>query len=78
MAFRLVHANYDKKTRRAYIELRDDDAGGDEMIVAAIFFLSPVQPHDEAGAGVGSRDEGSPPYEAGSGRARWRPVSRIR
>ena len=37
MTFRLVHANYDKKTRRAYIELREDDADGDEMIVAAIF-----------------------------------------
>ena len=37
MTFRLVHANYDKKTRRAYVELRDNDADGDEMIVAAIF-----------------------------------------
>ena len=26
-----------KKTRRAYVELRQDDADGDEMIVAAIF-----------------------------------------
>ena len=37
MSFRLIHANYDKKTRRAYVELRQDDADGDEMIVAAIF-----------------------------------------
>ena len=37
MSFRLVHANYDKKRRRAYVELRQDDADGDEMIVAAIF-----------------------------------------
>ena len=37
MTFRLVHANYDKETRRAYVELRDNDADGDEMIVAAIF-----------------------------------------
>ena len=37
MTFRLVQANYDKETRRAYVELRDDDADGDEMIVAAIF-----------------------------------------
>ena len=35
MSFRLIHANYDKKTRRAYVELRQDDADGDEMIVAA-------------------------------------------
>ena len=37
MSFRLIHANYDKKTRRAYVELRQDDVHGDEMIVAAIF-----------------------------------------
>ena len=38
MSFRLVHANYDKKTRRAYVELRQGDPDGvDEMIVAAIF-----------------------------------------
>jgi hypothetical protein len=37
MSFRLIHANYDKKTRRAYVELREDDPDGDEMIVAAIF-----------------------------------------
>jgi hypothetical protein len=37
MTFRLVHANYDRETRRAYVELRDDDADGDEMIVATIF-----------------------------------------
>jgi hypothetical protein len=37
MAFRLVHAQYDRRTLRAYVELRDDDADGGEMIVAAIF-----------------------------------------
>ena len=37
MTFRLVHANYDKETRRAYVELRDEDPDGDEMIVATIF-----------------------------------------
>ena len=35
MSFSIIHANYDKKTRRAYVELRQPD--GDEMIVAAIF-----------------------------------------
>jgi hypothetical protein len=37
MSFRLIHAKYDKKTRRAYVELRQDDPDGDEMIIAAIF-----------------------------------------
>ena len=37
MAFRLVHAQYDRKSRRAYVELRDDDADGGEVIVTAIF-----------------------------------------
>ena len=37
MSFRIIHANYDKKTRRAYVELRRPDADGDEMIVTAIF-----------------------------------------
>jgi hypothetical protein len=37
MAFRLVHAHYDRKTRRAYVELRDDDADGGEAIAVAIF-----------------------------------------
>ena len=36
-----------KKTRRAYVELRQDDADGDEMIVAANFFLSAHKHHDE-------------------------------
>ena len=37
MPFRLVHAQYDRKTRRAYVELRDEDADGGEVIVTAIF-----------------------------------------
>ena len=37
MAFRLVHAQYDRESRRAYVELRDDDADGGEVIVVAIF-----------------------------------------
>jgi hypothetical protein len=37
MAFRLVHAQYDRKSLRAYVELRDDDADGGEVIVTAIF-----------------------------------------
>jgi hypothetical protein len=28
MPFRLVHAQYDRESRRAYVELRDDDADG--------------------------------------------------
>lgn len=37
MTFRLVHARYDRHSRRAYVELRDDDADGGEVIVTAIF-----------------------------------------
>jgi hypothetical protein len=37
MPFRLVHAHYDRKTLRAYVELREDDADGGEVIVTAIF-----------------------------------------
>jgi hypothetical protein len=37
MAFRLVHAQYDRESRRAYVELREDDADGGEVIVVAIF-----------------------------------------
>jgi hypothetical protein len=37
MPFRLVHANYDAKTLRAYVELRDADADGGEVIATAIF-----------------------------------------
>jgi hypothetical protein len=36
MAFRLVHAKYDPDTKRAYVELRDVDDGG-EVIATAIF-----------------------------------------
>jgi hypothetical protein len=39
MAFRLVQARYDDETLRAYVELRDADADGGEMIVTAIFSL---------------------------------------
>jgi hypothetical protein len=37
MAFRLVHAQYDRETLRAYVELREVDADGGEVIVVAIF-----------------------------------------
>jgi hypothetical protein len=37
MAFRLVHANYDRDTERAYVELRDVDDDGGEAIASAIF-----------------------------------------
>ena len=36
MTFRLVHARYDNETERAYVELRDDDGGGDEFVVTTI------------------------------------------
>lgn len=37
MTFRLVQAQYDRKTLRAYVELRDLDDDGGEVIAAAIF-----------------------------------------
>ena len=37
MVFRLVHAQYERNSRRAYVELREDDADGGELIVTAIF-----------------------------------------
>ena len=37
MAFRLVHAHHDRKILRAYVELRDEDTDGGEVIVSAIF-----------------------------------------
>ena len=37
VAFRFVHARYDRKTRRAYVELRDADDDGGEILVSVIF-----------------------------------------
>ena len=70
MSFRIIHANYDKKTRRAYVELRQDDADGDEMIVAAIFSYRRTSIFITKRAfRTGSRDEGASPYEEGRCRA---------
>ena len=39
MAFKLVHAKYDRETERAYVELRDeDDDGGDVLVVAILSY----------------------------------------
>lgn len=35
MAFRLVQAKYDRETERAYVELRDDDEDGGEILAVA-------------------------------------------
>jgi hypothetical protein len=37
MAFRLVHLKYDRETKRAYVELRDADDDGGEILVSTIF-----------------------------------------
>ena len=37
MAFKLVHAKYDRETERAYVELRDEDDDGGDVLVVAIF-----------------------------------------
>ena len=69
MSFRLIHANYDKKTRRAYVELRKDDPDGDEMIIAAIFSYRRTSIITKTSLRAGSRDEGAAPYEEGRSRA---------
>jgi len=53
MPFRLVHANYDRKTLRAYVELRDDDADGGEVIVTTIFsYRRSVTSHSTPAGGL--------------------------
>ncbi len=37
VAFRLVHAEYDRETQRAYVELRDTDDDGGETLAVAVF-----------------------------------------
>lgn len=37
MAFRLAQAKYDSHTQRAYVELRDDDEDGGEMVAVVVF-----------------------------------------
>jgi len=37
MAFKLLHARYDGKSKRAYVELRDADDDGGEMVAVAVF-----------------------------------------
>jgi hypothetical protein len=37
MAFRLIQARYDRDSKRAYVELRDADDDGGEILATAIF-----------------------------------------
>lgn len=37
MAFKLIHAKYDRETERAYVELRDEDDDGGEILAVTIF-----------------------------------------
>ena len=37
MVFKLVHAKYDRETERAYVELRDEDDDGGEILAVTIF-----------------------------------------
>ncbi len=37
MAFKLIHAKYDRGTERAYVELRDEDDDGGEILAVTIF-----------------------------------------
>jgi hypothetical protein len=43
MAFRLAQAKYDSHTQRAYVELRDDDDDGGEVITVVIFSFRPTE-----------------------------------
>ena len=38
MTFRLIHARCDRKTKRAYVEFRDETIGGDVILVAIFPF----------------------------------------
>jgi hypothetical protein len=44
LAFRLIHKRYDPQTRRAYVELRDTDPDGGEMVATANFSLRTLSP----------------------------------
>jgi hypothetical protein len=37
MAYRLAQAKYDPHTQRAYVELREDDSDGGEVVAVAVF-----------------------------------------
>src|SRR4029077_13818557 len=37
MAFKVVHAKYDRESERAYVELRDEDDDGGEILAVTIF-----------------------------------------
>ena len=44
MAFRLVHAKFDERTRRANVEFRDKDEDGGEVVVTTIFSFRTLNP----------------------------------
>jgi hypothetical protein len=44
VAFRLVHAKFDERTLRAYVEFRDKDHDGGEVVVTTIFSFRPLNP----------------------------------
>ena len=51
MAFKLVHAKYDRETERAYVELRDEDEDGGDVLVVDVR-------DDGRGAPAEGQDEG--------------------
>ena len=48
MTFRLVHAHFERNSKRAYVELRENDEDGGEMIVAAIFSFRLAPPSSQS------------------------------
>ncbi len=43
MALKLAQAKYDARTQRAYVELRDEDEDGGEIIAVTIFSFRSTQ-----------------------------------
>lgn len=43
MAFKLEQAKYDTDAQRAYVELRDEDDDGGEMIAVVIFSFKTIE-----------------------------------
>jgi hypothetical protein len=67
MAFRLVHARYDRETERAYVELRDADDDGGEIVATAILSYRMVANLSKPGDQSRHRQERSPCAKKGCG-----------
>ena len=66
MAFKLVHAKYDRESERAYVELRDEDDDGGEILAVTIFSFRTTARAVEAADSAGYRAQSAPHFEARS------------